>query len=145
MIIAEGRLRLRWFHPGDVPQLVDLHLACYRQEHWGGGDFQRFVDNAGRNNVVKVLAGDDGTVYGSLLYTVRAGDIRVRRVAVWPDYRRRGLGTFMVHVLTGRRSPVRQPLVTAKGGPAADPFLLALGFAPGDGGVLTFDRAASAV
>lgn len=115
MIRSEGQLRLRWVEPEDLPQLVDLHRACVPREAWTAEDFYKFIGNhSDRVNVVKALVDAEGVVHGSLLYTVSADEVRIRRINVWPDNRREGIGTFMLESLIGPRSPVRQPLITAK-------------------------------
>lgn len=115
MIIAEGRLSIEWYKPGHLEQLRDLHRCCFPREQWKRDDFVRFVDNkTGRNNVVKVLIDEKDVVYGSLLYTLDAQSCRIRRVAVWPDYRRRGLATFLLNSLCGPLSPVRRRLFLAR-------------------------------
>jgi GNAT superfamily N-acetyltransferase len=115
VIIAEGRLSVKWYEPVHIDQLRDLHRCCFPAEQWKRGDFQKFVDNrSGRNNVVKVLVDERETVYGSMLYTLDAASCRFRRVAVWPDYRRRGLGAFMLNSLCGPTSPFQRKLFLAR-------------------------------
>lgn len=114
MIIAEGRLNLAWVKPADLSQLRDLHRCCYGSEKWTANDFTRFQQKEGRTNVVKVLKDEAGVVYASLLYTLEPDLCRLRRVAVWPDYRRRGLARFMVNSLCGLHSPVRRKKFAAR-------------------------------
>lgn len=110
VVIIADDWDLRWYKPEDVGQLVELHRACFPGEDWSAKDFGRFVNNkSGRNNVVKVLAAGP-RVYGSLLYTVEADAIRIRRVAVGCDARRQGLAAFMLNALCGPRSPLKRKL-----------------------------------
>lgn len=114
MIIAEGRLSLSWLKPADLSQLRDLHRCCYSGEKWTVADFNRFQHKEGRTNVVKVLKDESGVVYASLLYTLEPDLCRLRRIAVWPDYRRQGLARFMVNSLCSVHSPVRRKKFTAR-------------------------------
>lgn len=115
MIIAESWPEVRWYKPCDLGQLVDIHRACFPDESWKAEDFQRFIDNkSNRNNVVKAIVGERGVVYGSLLYTVEADAIRVRRLAVRPDVRRLGMGSFALQTLCGPNSPIRRKLFIAR-------------------------------
>lgn len=114
MITGEGRLAVKWYGPAHVEQLRDLHRCCFAREQWTRSDFQKFVDKPGRSGVVKVLVDEKEIVYGSLLYTMDADSCRIRRVAVWPDFRRAGLASFMVNSLCGRLSPVRRKLFLAR-------------------------------
>ena len=114
MTIAEGRLSLAWLKPADLSQLKDLHRCCYPTEKWTVNDFNRFQQKEGRTNVVKVLKDDEGVVYASLLYTLEPDLCRLRRVAVWPDYRRRGLARFMANSLCGQYSPIRRKKFAAR-------------------------------
>lgn len=119
MIIAEGRLSLVWAGPDHTQQLRDLHRCCFPAENWTPQDFRRFAEQPGgngRKNVVKTLVDEAGMVYGSLLYTMLADaeTCRVRRVAVWPDYRRRGLAAFMLNSVCGPLSPVRRRRFVAR-------------------------------
>lgn len=114
MIIAEGRVGIKWYEPIHLDQLCDLHLCCFPKEDWKPQDFQRFVEKPERSGVVKVLADEKNVVYGSLLYTLDAQSCRIRRVAVWPDYRRQGLASFGINSLCGPRSPLRRRLFLAR-------------------------------
>jgi len=116
VIINEGRLEVRWYRPSDMVQLVGLHQCCLPKEGWTSKDFWKFVHKAGTTNILKVLSDDQGKiVYGTLLYTLGPGECRLRRVCVWPDYRRRGLGTFMVHTtMTSPRSSLKNRNFVAK-------------------------------
>lgn len=127
MIITEGRLTVRWYGAADLPRLVDLFRACFPSQKWVEESFIAFLGKRhdgsndrfpkGSTNVVKVLTGSDDEVYGALLYTFWDGEDAacvIRRLAIWPDYRRRGLGRHIVNHLVGRRSPMRVPLITAR-------------------------------
>lgn len=109
MIINEGRVVLGWATHAQGSDLADLFRCCYGPERWTAADFARFSDRTDRNNVCKTLTEDGGAVVlGAILYTLAEDVCRVRRVAVWPDYRRRGLGAFMLNTLIGRNSPIRR-------------------------------------
>jgi predicted GNAT family acetyltransferase len=108
VIIAEGGLNLTWLNQADLQQLRDLYRCTYASEKWTVNDFNRFQHKEGRTNVLKVLKDEDGVVYASLMYTLEPDVCRIRRVAVWPDYRRRGLARFMVNSLCGPYSPIRR-------------------------------------
>lgn len=151
MIISEGRLCLRWVSETDTDQLVDLLRACLGREGWTRADLTKFMNSPARRNVIKVLTDDRAVVYGTLMYSLTPWLARVRRVAVWPDYRRRGLGAFMVNALVSARSPLKQPVVTAKVKAGDEPARLffegGMGFVPaGDETpeyrLYKFDRAA---
>ena len=116
MIIEEGRMVLRWYDPAHGKWLSDLHRCCFPQENWTQKDFDRFMAKRS-SNVVKVLVreGDnEPIVYGSFLYTLEVSTCRIRRVAVWPDYRRQGLASFMLNTMISPRSPVRRSVFTAR-------------------------------
>lgn len=115
MIIAEGRLTLRWMEPHDLPQLVDLFRCCYSSEAWTMKDFETFRDKATRKNLVKCLCDEAGVVYGAILLSMHDPELcRIRRVAVWPDYRRMGLATFMLHTICGPRSHTKRQNFAAR-------------------------------
>lgn len=128
MIIQEGRLTVRWHAPADLPRLADLLHACFPDEAWSeesinafrskrhkGGRNSRFPKGA--TNAVKLLTDTSDEIYGAMLYTLWDGPTAtcvVRRVAVWPDYRRRGLGLNLLNHVVGKRAAIRVPLVTAR-------------------------------
>lgn len=115
MIIAEGRLSLGWHKPAHLEQLHDLHRCCFPKENWTVDDFSKFASpRSGRTNVLKTLVDDRDTVYGSLLYTLDGQSCRVRRLAVWPDFRRQGMAAFMMNSLCGPLSPIRRKLFMAR-------------------------------
>lgn len=136
MIIDDKLVQLRWYKPddaGELGRLADLHLECFPAEAWKPKDFVNFVGGGhGNNNVVKVAASEDGCVYGSLLYTLEASALRLRRVSVTEAVRRQGLATFMLNALCGPRSPIRRRLFTARvreSNYPAQALLVSLGFA----------------
>jgi ribosomal-protein-alanine N-acetyltransferase len=109
MIIAEGRLVLRWWNEACLPDLVELHRRCFPREGWTAEDFVRFAARPG--NHLKVLTVDEESesepeVLGSLLFSLDPGTCRVRRVAVRQDHRRRGLGAFLINRLVRPRGPI---------------------------------------
>ncbi len=114
MIISEGRVKTEWFRPAHTEQLFDLFRCAYAREAWARADFARFAGAEHRSNVLKALTDDRGTVYGAVLYTLEPDACRVRRVAVWPDYRRRGLGAFMVNTLCGPQALIRRKVFNAR-------------------------------
>lgn len=133
MIITEGKLTMRWAKAPDFDQLADLLRACYPADRWTPADLLRFAEHK-NPNVVKILVDDKAVVYGGLLYTVD-DVVRVRRVAVWPDYRRKGLGRHMVNFLTGPRSPLRRTRFSAAlafANSTGATFLTGIGFSEDD-------------
>src|SRR4051794_8006554 len=111
---TEYRLEVRWYDPRrDRDQVVDLYRSCFPGEGWTADDFAAFADKLparngpARTNFVKVLVDRGEAVYGSLLYTLTRKECRIRRLAVRPDKRRLGFGTFMLAAmlwgLNGRR------------------------------------------
>ena len=96
MTIGNDEAVVRWIEEKDHPQILDLMLCGYRSEEWTAKDLQKFLHATNRRNNVKVLAVEDGTVYGVLMYTLGTGTCTVRRLAVWPDYRRRGLAQYLL-------------------------------------------------
>lgn len=127
MIIQEGRLSIRWYGPTDLTRLTDLLNACFPDENWTVSDLDAFRSkrHTGKNkrfpkgatNAVKLLTDNGDEIYGAMLYTMWDGPKSacvVRRLAVWPDYRRRGLGRFMLNHVIGKRAPVRVPIVIAR-------------------------------
>ncbi len=113
MIIAEWPA-VRWYKTDDLGQMVDVHRACFPDEHWEEEDFVKFVNNkSGRNNVLKVIAAG-GVVYGTFLYTVEADAVRFRRVGVREDVRKQGLASFALGTVCGPNSPLKRKLFIAR-------------------------------
>lgn len=116
MSISDGNHSLKWCEPVYYPQLLELMHACFPAQKWTGLDLDRFQDKAGQTNVIKVLVDERDAVYGAVFYTLLAGrtTCRIRRLAVHADYRRQGLGSFMLSALCGERSPVRRKHFVAR-------------------------------
>lgn len=115
-MIPEGRLTVEWYGEKHLDQLRDLYRACYPAEEWLPEDFVRFVTarRPGGRNVGKILTGPDGTVYGSVLYTLTDTACVIRRLAVWPDFRRRGLGSYVLNSLCGPTALLRRKTFAAR-------------------------------
>lgn len=104
----------RFFAPEFAEEAVDLFRCCYPRQAWTADDFTRFMDKKPGNNVVKVITAEsDGTVYAAVLYSLTAKECRIRRLAVWPDYRRQGLATFAINYGAGLATHGRRSLFTA--------------------------------
>jgi hypothetical protein len=114
MIIDEGSLRVKWYDPEfHLGQLIALMKACFPHEEWKPLDFDKFMGSRARNNIIKVLVDDHHNVYGAMFYCLSVNTCRIRRIAVNDKHRRKGLATYMVHTLTGPRSPLRKRLFLA--------------------------------
>lgn len=157
MVTDVGALEVRWVdpdrHPADLPQLVWLFRDAYPDQNWAQDDFLRFTRNRTANNVIKLLVGgpDDQNpdrVYAANLYSVEPNLVRCRRAAVDPDFRRRGLGTYLLSFLIGPRSAVRRRRFVAKVGEydvAGQCFARSLGFKVPAGGIGQRDMTGPAV
>jgi ribosomal protein S18 acetylase RimI-like enzyme len=93
--IGLGRVKAKALS-GVYRQLSELYRCCYSIEQWQAADFKKFFTSEYRDNRGVVLVDDKGVVYGSLLYTREVLGFRIRRIAVWPDYRRLGLAAYML-------------------------------------------------
>lgn len=116
MFLDDGWVGVRWYDPdADLPALVAVHAACFPSEDWRAEDFLRFASRTG--GVVKAVVREDAcgeAVIGTLLYRAGEAEARVRRVAVLPEYRGRGVGAFVLRSLVGPRSPNRRRVYTAR-------------------------------
>lgn len=136
MHIDEGRLIVRWQdQPDDLPQLATLFNTAFPKREWTAAHFARFSLRRRKNNVIKLLVGhpkdaNAGKVYAAVLYSVGPDAVRVRYVVVHPDYRRKGMGRYLMSFLTGERSGIRRRRFLAKFPDAlqAQVFFRALGF-----------------
>jgi ribosomal protein S18 acetylase RimI-like enzyme len=113
----------------DRDALVGVHAVCYPNERWARQDFVEFADRPGQ--IVRVIVKEDGGCVGSLLYRMSRDEARIARVAVLPEFRRLGVGSFAVRTLTAPNSPNRKKVYTARVREhdlAAQLFLRQLGF-----------------
>jgi ribosomal protein S18 acetylase RimI-like enzyme len=111
MPFTPALLVLRWWSPRDMDQLEALYQASFPDENWNREDLCRFANEQRHNNIIKVLvdASDPGTPLGTLAYTLDGtGTCRVRRFAVCPEHRRRGLATRMLRSITVQAGPLRR-------------------------------------
>lgn len=120
---ARPAAKLRWFEEQDMRALCELYHDCSPDEEWTPEDISKFMHSGrsdGRINVLKVLTiqhdsdawGDQ--VVGSLLYSLEGDTCRVRRICVHRDWRRQGLGQYMLDQLIGPQSVVRKARFTAR-------------------------------
>ena len=128
-------LTLRWIGRSDVIHVVDLHKACFGWEKWTKKDISDFATkDRPHQNVFKVISTPDRIVRGSLLYSIeKDGTCRIRRIAVWPDDRRKGIASFALGSLFGPTTlfrSARRFTASLKNRPlvAAQPFFESFGF-----------------
>lgn len=129
MILQGGLVTVRWFDETDLSALVGVHGACFPGERWRKEDFRRFADKPGQ--IVRSVV-MDGKVVGSFLYRNKQDDVQIARVGVLPEYRRAGVATAAISMLTGENSPNRKRVVRAvvrEHNLAAQLLLRKLGFA----------------
>jgi ribosomal protein S18 acetylase RimI-like enzyme len=127
-----GWLGVVWYDHLDPCRLAEIHARCFPDEHWAPEDFKRFANSTCRTNVVRGLVDPGGLAWGTLLYTLTPRGCRLRRLAVWPEEQRRGLGAYLLGTLVWPRGPARGRLFTARvreADAAAQLLLRKLGFA----------------
>ena len=100
--------KLMWCQDEHIPQLKALFAICFPEEKWTSASFRKFTAHNHSDNTIKVLLDRNNVVLGALLYTLRANECRVRRIAVVPDHRRQGLASFMLDSLVGPKSSTRR-------------------------------------
>lgn len=104
---------VRWLQYKDHAAVLDLLTACFRAEEWTAKDLAAFMSKTvPHTNVAKVVAGVTSgkrdPIYGLFFYSIEPGGAcRVRRLAVWHDYRRMGLGSMALASVIGPQSLFR--------------------------------------
>lgn len=99
-------IRVRAYEPDDLPAMVAAHAACYPNEHWAADDFRDFCNRPCQRHAQVILAGQE--VAGTLLYQLETGVVLVRRLAVAPAFRRRGVGRAAFVALAASRAGQRR-------------------------------------
>lgn len=99
---TQTKITVRWMIRRDLPQIVQIEL-----DSAGGWDEDRVLRHMAVANKIGMVAEADapggGTVVvGFVLYELRANCVRINRIAVHPNWRRRGVGRDLVARLKGR-------------------------------------------
>ena len=98
------RVRVRWMIRRDMPYVMDIESGSF-ESPWSEEDFIRCLN---QKNVIGMSAEYDDQIIGFVLYELSKTRIRLIRVAVDPDCRRRGIGTQIIAKLAGKLSPERR-------------------------------------
>lgn len=121
-------VRLRWMIRVDLPQVTEIDARSFGGDAWPQ---DRFVDELRERNVIGMVAEADTSVVGFMVYQQRPDRLFVRRFAVHPDRRRRGVGSAMLAKLKEKLTPSRRRAVRCRVGEWNDAgiaFLAASGF-----------------
>lgn len=124
--------RLRWMEPRDVRAVAEIERGSYLIP-WGQDDFERlFIPSSGNDSLMGVVADLDGEVAGYSITTFLQFGLRVDRLAVRPQLRRRKIGGhLMSRIIRRLRGGVRNTHVRAvvcEGNLPGQLFLRSLGF-----------------
>jgi ribosomal-protein-alanine N-acetyltransferase len=90
---AEARPTTAWMREVDLPAVLEVERLSFEQP-WSGEEFEGFR-RGGEGNLAAVVA-VAGRVLGYALFERRKRSLRILRVAVHPDARRRGLGRALL-------------------------------------------------
>ena len=97
----------RWMCSRDMPEVVKIEKQCFRNDAWNAAEFHR------RDNVGGVCCEPvSGEVVGYVVYRIKKQSLELVRIAVAPEYHRRGVGTVMVKKLYSKLAKGRTSVVT---------------------------------
>ena len=104
---SETPWTFRWMCNKDIPAIEKIEMQCFESDVWGASMFLR------RDNVGGVCCDPiSGKVVGYVVYRIKKQSLELVRIAVAPEYHRRGVGTVMVKKLYSKLAKGRTSVVT---------------------------------
>lgn len=111
MEAMKHKFRVVWLRDDTAERVHKLMQEAFPEENWKLPDLFNFCHKRSEN-VFKVLMYGH-RVLGCLLTTIDRKKCRIRRLAVFKHYRRRGYARLLVKTLVSSDSPLRRVAITA--------------------------------
>jgi ribosomal-protein-alanine N-acetyltransferase len=96
-------IHVRWMIRQDIPEVLAVESAC--PHPWGEQDL---LTTLWRREVIGMVAEREDRVLGFMVYALRRTSLDLLRFAVHPDYRRRQVGSEMLHRMGSKLSSHRR-------------------------------------
>jgi [ribosomal protein S18]-alanine N-acetyltransferase len=95
--------------------MSDLETVCFieKQSFQFAWSRAEFLNQLGKRNTIGMVAEEDDTVVGFMVYTLCEKTIVLENLAVAPQQRRKGYGKAMIEKLVSKLSPERRSRVTS--------------------------------
>jgi ribosomal-protein-alanine N-acetyltransferase len=106
--IPDGPINLRWAVSSDLSNIYAIDIRSFAKP-WSIDKLARFNRSLRH---ISMVAEQGSRVLGFMLYKVHDNRVVIIRLAVHPDYRRRGLGRWMLDRLHCRRYTQRRERLT---------------------------------
>lgn len=123
---------VRWYRPEDLPVLAALFAEAFPKEKWTVAKLEKFAADHDKSNVLKVLEASDG-IRGVLMYSAEPTFLKLHKLIVRADDRRRGFGKVLVRSLSEIMGATKRRFVRIEVPESmlgAQLFLRAAGFKP---------------
>jgi [ribosomal protein S18]-alanine N-acetyltransferase len=98
------RVHIRWMIRRDMSEVLDIERMSF-EFPWFEDDFVRCLR---QRNCIGMVAEQGDRVVGFMIYELHKTRLHILNFAVAPQYRRRGIGSQMVHKLVGKLSSQRR-------------------------------------
>lgn len=118
---------LRWLIRRDMPEVLAIEESGF-VDPWTEDGFLRHLR---QRNGIGMVAEYQERVVGYMLYELHPNKLRLVNHAVDPDFRRRGIGSALIHKLMTKLSPTRRTRIVVEvreSNLSAQLFSRALGF-----------------
>jgi [ribosomal protein S18]-alanine N-acetyltransferase len=98
-----NRYKVRWLSARDRPEVLAIENASFKGA-WTDEDFRRCL---GARNCLSLVAEQDATVVGFMIYERHETSLHILNFAVHPQRRRRKVGTALVDKMKSKLSTRR--------------------------------------
>jgi ribosomal-protein-alanine N-acetyltransferase len=108
--MPELELNYRYLVRRDLDAIVDIEAHSYYRSPWNEDDFIVTLRNV---RCIGMVAEIDNRVVAFIIYEMQKTHLEIINLSVHKDYRRRGIGSFMIRNLASRLSATNRSCLIA--------------------------------
>lgn len=103
------KTNIRWMKPADAARVSEIDMMCFPGSAWGVEKISKLMKDC----LVILVADTKEGILAYLVYEVRSKTLKLTRLGVHPEFRRRGIATRMLDAVFERLPGINRNAIVA--------------------------------